>query len=183
MTNNKRQRTMQDIIQAAIVCIEEYGLANTTIRKISEKAGVNSAAISYYFGSREQVISRAFDITLDNAFDFDDFIYKEDAGYRQVLKVILNDWKKGALAFPGLFHAHIDDITNRHIKSSNTRDRVNEFIEKVYKLLVKHGLVEGEANYKRVKLIFGAFIATLIMPDTVYLKDANDQVDVLVEML
>ncbi len=45
--------TEEKIILAAINCIEKYGLENTTIRKIGEEAGTNSASISYYFRSKD----------------------------------------------------------------------------------------------------------------------------------
>lgn len=40
------------IIEAAIECIEQFGLKGATNRRIAEKAGVNLAAINYYFRSK-----------------------------------------------------------------------------------------------------------------------------------
>jgi AcrR family transcriptional regulator len=43
------------IILVAGELFAEYGLAGTSIRTIAEKAGVNSAAINYHFGSKENL--------------------------------------------------------------------------------------------------------------------------------
>ena len=60
------------IIEAAIDCIEQFGLKGATNRRIAEKAGVNLAAINYYFRSKENLIERVMETTLHNAFDWDD---------------------------------------------------------------------------------------------------------------
>jgi len=57
--------TKEKIIVAAIACIEESGLQSLTIRSIAAKAGVNSAAISYYFGTKEKLVEEALNRTLE----------------------------------------------------------------------------------------------------------------------
>ena len=183
MANEKRQKTMETILQAAVECVNEEGLAGATIRKIAQYAGVNSAAISYYFGSRDALIEKVMESTLDNAFDFSDFTFSDDAGYKEVLKEILDHWKWGALSYPGITHAHFDDIINKHTGSEATLKRVNEFIYNTYEVLTQHGLDNTVLNFKKLKLIFSAFIATLLIPDAAYPKGSNDQTDVLIDML
>jgi AcrR family transcriptional regulator len=50
----------QKIIEAAIACVEKYGIIGTTNRCIAEIAGVNSPAIIYYFRSKEVLIRRVW---------------------------------------------------------------------------------------------------------------------------
>lgn len=51
------QSTKKDaILDTAENLFAEYGFAGTTTRKIAEKAGVNIAMISYYFGSKEKLL-------------------------------------------------------------------------------------------------------------------------------
>ena len=52
------------IIEAAIACIEKYGYGETTVRKIAAQADVNVAAVNYYFGSKDELINRALEISL-----------------------------------------------------------------------------------------------------------------------
>ena len=51
--------TKQAILDAAIELIREKSIDKISIRDIATKAGTNSAGISYYFGSRENLISES----------------------------------------------------------------------------------------------------------------------------
>lgn len=42
----------QQLIDATIVCLEEYGLAETTIAHIAQQAGLSTGIISHYFGGK-----------------------------------------------------------------------------------------------------------------------------------
>jgi AcrR family transcriptional regulator len=50
--------TIERILDAAEELFAERGVADTSVRNITEKAGVNVAAVNYHFGSRESLISR-----------------------------------------------------------------------------------------------------------------------------
>lgn len=56
------------IVLATISCVERYGVTGTTVRRIAEEAGVNIAAINYYFGSKEKLLETAFAHTLHEGF-------------------------------------------------------------------------------------------------------------------
>lgn len=49
----------QRILIATLDCIAESGLAGTTARLIAAKAGVNAAAVNYYYRSKERLIEAA----------------------------------------------------------------------------------------------------------------------------
>ncbi len=49
------------IMEAAEELFAEQGFAGTSVRDIAEKAGVNLAMISYYFGSKEKLMEAMFD--------------------------------------------------------------------------------------------------------------------------
>jgi AcrR family transcriptional regulator len=119
------------IIQAAIECIEEYGIQNSTIRKISEKANMNSAAISYYFRSKDNLIDKAMSVTLDNAFQWDDFKYTENMPLKEQLFEIFSFFSISALQFPKLTQAHFYDIINGNYETQTTM-RINLFLQKVF---------------------------------------------------
>lgn len=40
------------LIQATLICIEKYGIAETTIVQIAQQAGLSSGIISHYFGGK-----------------------------------------------------------------------------------------------------------------------------------
>ena len=49
------------IMETAEILFAEKGFNGTSIRDISEKAGVNLAMVSYYFGSKEKLFETLFD--------------------------------------------------------------------------------------------------------------------------
>jgi len=46
-------------LEAASACVREKGLANTTSRAITSRAGANLAAITYHFGSKDRLVAEA----------------------------------------------------------------------------------------------------------------------------
>lgn len=51
--------TRDQLLGAAVRCIADKGLAGTTSRAIAKEAGVNLAAITYHFGSKDQLVTEA----------------------------------------------------------------------------------------------------------------------------
>ncbi|MHB8670411.1 MAG: TetR/AcrR family transcriptional regulator [Acidimicrobiales bacterium] len=51
--------TRERLLRATRRCITSKGLAGTTSREITAKAGVNLAAITYHFGSKEDLVAAA----------------------------------------------------------------------------------------------------------------------------
>jgi AcrR family transcriptional regulator len=94
------------IVAAAIECIERGGLAGATNREIAKVAGVNSAAINYYFRSKEALIRRCMAITLKNAFDLRRMPAMRDLDAQARCIAIMLDLIEGGLQYPGLTRAH-----------------------------------------------------------------------------
>ncbi len=98
------------IVEAAITCIERDGLNGVTIRSIAGVAGVNSAAISYYFRSKDALMAEALAVTLENAFGDWEALLKERTGdLRSRIRSILIEVIEGSLKFPGIVKAHLYD--------------------------------------------------------------------------
>lgn len=93
------------IINAAIDCIEEHGMEGATTRVIAEKAGVNSAAINYYFRSKDRLMEQVIDTALKNAFDWDDFKSSEHMNARDRIIDILDELTEGALHYQRIVRA------------------------------------------------------------------------------
>ena len=53
--------TVQRILDAAEVLFAQKGFAETSLRAITSRAGVNLAAVNYHFGSKEALIQAVFD--------------------------------------------------------------------------------------------------------------------------
>ena len=98
------------IVEAAINCIERDGLHEVTIRGIAREAGVNSAAISYYFRSKDTLIAEALALTLQNAFgDWEVLLRERSSDLRSRVRSVLLELYEGSLKFPGIVKAHLYD--------------------------------------------------------------------------
>jgi AcrR family transcriptional regulator len=47
------------ILAATLACVDGFGLKTVTVRIIAARAGLNAAAVNYYFGSKESLVEKA----------------------------------------------------------------------------------------------------------------------------
>ena len=91
------------IIEATIECIEREGIQAVTIRKIAKLAGVNSAAINYYFRSKEKLVEEVKRSTVEHVFeDWREIINDESRTVRERLFLLFTDYMEGAIMYPGI---------------------------------------------------------------------------------
>src|SRR5512138_1248063 len=100
----------QKILFTTIECIEKYGISGATNRRIAGAAGVNIAAINYYFRSKEALIQRVMEITLKNAFDLSDLPPMPGASARERCEEIFLKFLEGGLQYPNLTRAHFRSL-------------------------------------------------------------------------
>lgn len=95
----------QKIVLATIECIEKEGMNAVTIRSIGREAGVNSAAINYYFGSKDKLVEEAFDhIQKDFMMDFTEII-NSDKDLRIIVEELLLYMIQGMVKYPNIARA------------------------------------------------------------------------------
>ncbi len=121
----------EKIITATVECIEKYGIKGTTIRQIAEVAGVNSAAINYYFRSKDILIDRCMKQTLHNAFDWEDVDKLPGSTANERCKAVFNDILEGGINYPGITRAHFYDLLVEGKDHSPLSTELNGFIEKL----------------------------------------------------
>lgn len=101
--------TRQAILEAAIACIEEYGLAKTTTRRIARTAGTNVASINYHFRTKDDLIAEVLAMTGGHMLE--DVYAAIDAPGRSLAATIEDVFFyliEGAKRFPGITTAHLD---------------------------------------------------------------------------
>ncbi|ADO73247.1 TetR/AcrR family transcriptional regulator [Stigmatella aurantiaca] len=128
----KEQDVQERILRATIVCIERDGLDATGIREIAREAQVNSAAISYYFRSKDKLIAQALEQTLEQAFgnvlvDFDR-LRAEGLGIREAFEVLLEDVVGNTARYPRIAHAHLHDALVHQRYDGAAIQRLNAFL-------------------------------------------------------
>ena len=114
-----------EIIDAFETCIEKYGFASSSTRKIAEEAGIKQPMISHYFGGKDALVKAlVYRITNQYLIDFQN-ASKNATGEMRVLKMLdylfgpelLGPESKGNL-IGQLISASTNDVELRgHIKS------------------------------------------------------------------
>ncbi len=168
MSEDKITATEQKIIDAAVLCIEKYGVQGTTNRKIAEMAGVNNAAINYYFRSKDVLVQRVMEVTLNNAFDWEDFSKLPYGNPKQRCYVVFNDLVKGGCEYPGVTRAHFYEMFATGNTGIPGVQRYNEFIEKLACELEELGSELSHDELRLALMQIGAAVMMMIQAPDIY---------------
>ena len=95
------------IILATIECIEKDGYNAVTTRNVAQAAGVNNAAINYYFGSKDKLLADTFNFTLSHFFiDLKEILKDKDLNAYSLLKVFLVFLLQGFVNYPNMVRTY-----------------------------------------------------------------------------
>ena len=101
------QPTKEHILISTIDAIEKHGLDNLTTRLIAEEAGVNNAALHYYYGTKDNLVEEALNHTANHMLgDTKDILTTEESietRLRELLVYII----EGVENFPNIIRAHL----------------------------------------------------------------------------
>ena len=103
----RTQATKEKILLSAIEAIEKFGIQNLTTRTIAQEAGVNNAALHYYFGTKELLLEAALTATIDHWVADTVEILGSEASTQDRLRAILEYLVDGVIRYPNLIRAHI----------------------------------------------------------------------------
>ena len=153
----------EKIIYATIDCIDRYGISGATNRQIAQTAGVNLAAINYYFRSKEVLIQRCMEITLKNAFDLSEFPLMPDAPVQERCIAVMMDLVEGGLRYPGITRAHFYNLLVEGQYDSLLLEHVNRFIDELAGDLQARGcvLAQGELKLALSQIVSAVFLVIL----------------------
>ena len=151
------------IIQATIECIEQYGISGATNRRIAEWAGVNIAAINYYFRSKDVLIQRCLEITLRNAFDLSNMPLMPEATAQERCIAILMDLIEGGDRYPGISRAHFYNLVAEGPNDALLAKHLNRFIADLMSdLCVRDGaLPQDELKMALIQMLSVMILAIL----------------------
>lgn len=151
----------EKIIAAAIDCIEERGLQALTIRSIAAKAGVNSAAINYYFGTKEELVEEALNRTLDEFKKMPEEILRaEGLDLKQRLQAFFTSLFDGLIRWPRIVKAHLQSPLLQDDYGTPFCDMFNSFLTDLLRRLEEMPLGQREQNQRL--LIIQSISAVLI---------------------
>ncbi len=154
---------MEDrILEAAVACIEEYGVHRLTVRRIAAKAGVNTAAINYYFRTKEQLMDRVNELTIRNAFDWSDLQDAEALPPREQLLAILEHLTEGALSFPEVTRSHFYESMVNGNNETRAVKELNRFMNTLLQKFREKGCrMEEKALRLSITQVFMAGLFSL----------------------
>jgi AcrR family transcriptional regulator len=153
--------TREKILVSAVDCIEKSGLQSLTIRSIAAQAGVNSAAISYYFGTKEKLVEEALNRTLEELKKTPEEILRADGlDLKQRLQAFFTALLDGLIRWPGLIKAHLQSPLLDGNYGTPFCDMFNSFLTDLLRRLEEMPSGQREQNLR--PLIIQSLSAVLI---------------------
>ena len=151
------------IILATINCIEKEGMAGVTIRKIADAANVNSAAISYYFGSKDSLIDAALKQTLKEAFvtNLQEKLEQTGKNHKRALRAFLVEFLWGMNEYPGLTKAHLNEPLFHNNYRGLIVKKFTIFLDDLTEIAKE---VLAEKNDEKMKMAIVQIISALMLP-------------------
>jgi AcrR family transcriptional regulator len=159
------------IVYATINCIEKQGIDHLTIRSIAREAGVNSAAINYYFRSKDLLVEEAVKLSLYHGFsDWEKYLNDPGLSPAERFRGFLSDFFEGGMRYPGMTKAYLFDSMMREKYEGLFIPRFNALLDNFAKGLNESnpGVSEDRIRYSVVQVISAITFAILI-PD--FFKD------------
>jgi len=132
------ESTKQKILLAAIDAIEKNGIQNITTRVIADEAGVNNAALHYYYGTKEQLLEQALEHTLKHWVEDTMEIMAEASPIEERLEALFDYLIGGVLHYPNLIRAHINTPIMEGVSTSSFLHLLRNWID-----LAAAGVVEA----------------------------------------
>jgi AcrR family transcriptional regulator len=164
--SKRKALTREKIITATIDCIEEQGLQPLTIRSIAAKAGVNSAAINYYFDTKEKLVEEALNRTLEEFKKIPEETLQEDnLDPRDRLRAFFGALFDGLIRWPRIVRAHLQAPLFEANYGTRFVDTFNSFLTDLLRKLEEMPLGSEEPNLRlRIIQSFSAVLFPGLMP-------------------
>ena len=93
------------ILVATLDCIAETGLEKATVRAIAAKAGLNAAAVNYYYRSKERLVEAALRSAWTHVSEDIDRIVDATGGGKEGLETAVSFLIEGAYKYPAIIRA------------------------------------------------------------------------------
>ncbi|MBN1304663.1 MAG: TetR family transcriptional regulator [Anaerolineales bacterium] len=165
--------TRQYILEATITAIEKHGLQNLTTRAIAEEAGVNNAALHYYYGTKEQLLETALTQTLEHMLADTAEMLAGEGSIRERLYALFEYLVLGILRYPNLIRAHIQGPLMEGDQDSPFSRMIDNWLSRAYKELVADDASGQDVRFALYAAISACLLAGL-MPEAARKKDRID---------
>jgi len=164
------QDTKKHILEATINAIEKYGIQSLTTRNIANEAGVNNAALHYYYGTKEELIELALKQTLDHMLEDTVDILADQSSIEDRLRTLLDYIIDGILRYPNLIRAHLYEPLMKDNADSPLLNVFNIWVEEISKA-INHGL--DQEHKQSLKYQIFSLISSTLMAGLLPLREEN----------
>lgn len=159
--------TDQLVLEAAIACIEKYGLDKTTTRRIAEEAGTNVAAINYYFRTKDELLAKAFALTIDHMLED---VFAVIAETREPFAAMVEDvffyLIDGARRWPGITTAHLYRVLVQKAYDSAAGQAIRRMFGRLVERAVRQYPEDDPAELEfGLSQVLSAIMLTMLAPD------------------
>jgi AcrR family transcriptional regulator len=152
------------IYSATINIMGKEGIQALTTRRIAQEAGVNIAAINYYYGSKDKLVEEVMNGALDEMAGFpSDLLDAEALEVQARLQAFFQGLLGSIVKYPGLVKALLyAPLVNNDYSTPFVR-RFQQFMEDVHtKLKDRNVELKGEDADRRLALV--QMISAVVLP-------------------
>jgi AcrR family transcriptional regulator len=144
-----------------------YGLSHLTTRLIAETAGVNNAALHYYFGTKENLIEAALNQTSEHMLEDTKEILSRETPIEARIRAMFNYLIDGVLKFPNIIRAHMTGPLFYAERQPELSNMLGTWVSLTMDALAPH-LSEGEQGQKKIQLnmIFSVILFSGLFNDS-----------------
>lgn len=156
MEGEQGRDARERIIGATIEVVEREGIEALTVRAIALAAGVNVAAINYYFGSKERLVEVVLARTLEYGLgsqlrELDGLVEATCGDVRAALERFVPAFLRDAVRYPRLTAAHLHDALVRQDYTGPAVQSYRDFLEGFFRR-VRSALPEGSEEEQRLRV-------------------------------
>ena len=127
-----QQPTKQHILEKTIEAIEKHGIQNLTTRVIAEQAGVNNAALHYYFCTKDALLEQALALTLNHMLEDTGEILSRAGSLEERLHALFEYIVEGVLRFPNIIRAHIQEPLMNGKADTPFMNMLDAWLDQIY---------------------------------------------------
>lgn len=166
--STEKPDTRSRIMKAAVETIGREGNLNVTIREIAEKAGVNIAAINYYFNSKENLIEEVERVTVEQTQLIYNRLLDESRSPRERLLTWADELMNYLIDYPGIIYMIGTRVLQSENKSTGLSDYLSISDTRLNPVVEELTGVSGEKllPFKVLQLISGVVYPILIYSGT-----------------
>jgi TetR/AcrR family transcriptional regulator, regulator of cefoperazone and chloramphenicol sensitivity len=151
------EESRQRVLHAAVQCFSAHGYSKTSTRQIATMAGVNIAAISYYFGDKAGLYRAAYTEPMGTPKDDIALFARADLSLEDALQGLY-----GGFIEPLKQNVHVQQCIRLHMREmveptglweEEVSHGIKPYFEALVKLLCRHYAVKkGDDDIKRLAI-------------------------------